>query len=383
MVQHAQTLHEAILCKRTYPWSDCAHGFVFASIALTGQAFLLLNLLRTFFHPTRKALAMNWKILGGMMYTAALLVALRPVLFHLGYRCWGRCAKLSRTRQTGDLVLEAGLDIVFGSIFFFPRIRERIQAALSQHGHEVNVASLIAGFLGGNVDEEGVRKDSVRFFRYILLGDLTFKDMLDATSGARSQDVFQRSQPALLGEIDAFVSHSWHDDTKAKWDALQTWCTAFSAKHGRQPKLWLDFCCIDQTNIEAHLRCLPVFLSGCHDILIIAGPTYVRRLWCAIELFVFVSIHGSTLSAAEVDEGVVSSSSSSLHDRVHVLVLAQTEEEHSSVRESFSNFDVMQCECSELKDKDRLLGIVEAGSGTRERFNTQVRGMLGSLQETV
>jgi hypothetical protein len=252
-------------------------------------------------------------------------------------------------------------------LFLNLRTRERVQAALSRQGHEVNVASLIAGFLGENVDEEGVRKDSQRFFRYIFLSDLTCDDMLAATAGTRSQDVFRRSHPALLGEIDAFVSHSWHDDGRAQWNLLQTWCNDFYKKYGRRPKLWLDFCCIDQDNIEASLRCLPVYLSGCRALLIIPGPTYVRRLWCAIELFVFVSIHGTT----DDYKGVP----------LEVRFLGQTEEQRSKVSESFQNFDVTRVECFDPKDKQRLLGIVEAGSGTMDRFNVQVRSMLRRLQE--
>ena len=43
--------------------------------------------------------------------------------------------------------------------------------------------------------------------------------------------------------------------------------------------LWLDKACIDQQNISASLACLPVFLSGCKQLLIVPGPTYVHRLW--------------------------------------------------------------------------------------------------------
>jgi len=337
------------------------------------MGILIVLTFRTYFYPARKALTMIWRIIGWKMFASAFLVMVPDVMQRLGYG-----ASVPIDRPLWEKLIGAGSCIIFGSIYHTTRIRERFHAFLSQHGHEVNVAMLLAGFLGGNVDEEAVRKDSVRLFRYVHLSDLTFKDMLDATSGARSQEVFLRSQPALLGEIDAFVSHSWHDDPKAKWDALQAWCKGFYEKFGRQPKLWLDFCCIDQNNIEANLRCLPVWLSACHQILIIAGPTYVQRLWCAIELFVFVSIHGFTHGTKKVDE---ESGSWCLADILEVRVLGQTEEEHISVCANFSSFDARECECFDPEDKHRLLGIVEAGSGTTERFNAQIRGMLGSLQD--
>ena len=29
--------------------------------------------------------------------------------------------------------------------------------------------------------------------------------------------------------------------------------------------------------------CLPVFLASCHTLLIVAGPTFLKRLWCIEE----------------------------------------------------------------------------------------------------
>ena len=46
--------------------------------------------------------------------------------------------------------------------------------------------------------------------------------------------------------------------------------------------------CIDQTDISNDLLCLPMFLAGCENLLIIAGPTYAERLWCILEIFVFL-----------------------------------------------------------------------------------------------
>ena len=48
-----------------------------------------------------------------------------------------------------------------------------------------------------------------------------------------------------------------------------------------------DKACIDQSNIEQSLACLPVFLAGCQMLLVVAGPTYCSRLWCVMELFTF------------------------------------------------------------------------------------------------
>ena len=52
--------------------------------------------------------------------------------------------------------------------------------------------------------------------------------------------------------------------------------------------MWIDKCCIDQTDIETNLSCLPVFLAGCERLLVLCGETYSKRLWCVMELFVFL-----------------------------------------------------------------------------------------------
>merc|ERR1719433_2254780 len=89
--------------------------------------------------------------------------------------------------------------------------------------------------------------------------------------------------PVRLGEIDVFVSHSWHDDPDAKWQALQAWRVDFKARFKREPLCWIDKLCIDQTNIKEDLTCLPVYLAGSQGLLILHGETYLTRLWCVLE----------------------------------------------------------------------------------------------------
>lgn len=96
-----------------------------------------------------------------------------------------------------------------------------------------------------------------------------------------------------LGHVDGFMSHSWHDDPESKWLMLQEWREEFKkANGGREPTLWIDKYCIDQNNIECSLECLPVYLAGCKQLLILCGETYLQRLWCVVEIFVFLEMGG-------------------------------------------------------------------------------------------
>lgn len=108
--------------------------------------------------------------------------------------------------------------------------------------------------------------------------------------------------------------------------------------------------CIDQQNIDASLACLPVFLAGCQSLLVVAGPTYVQRLWCICEIFTFVQM-GSSLS------------------RVTVLPIADGER-------NFARFAVAECKCFKPEDKGKLLRAVESAFGSHAAFDVVMKTLL-------
>lgn len=48
------------------------------------------------------------------------------------------------------------------------------------------------------------------------------------------------------------------------------------------------------SDIVANLSALPVFLSGCQRLLVLLGSTYCSRLWCVMEMFVYVQMRGKS-----------------------------------------------------------------------------------------
>ena len=100
-----------------------------------------------------------------------------------------------------------------------------------------------------------------------------------------------------------------------------------------------DKACIDQTNINSDLRCLPIFLSGCRSLVVLAGPTYSQRLWCVLEIFVFLRTGGT-------DERVV----------VHRLG-------GENVHKALTQFDASKAKCYLHSDRHRLLAVIEAAFG--------------------
>ena len=132
------------------------------------------------------------------------------------------------------------------------------------------------------------------------------------------------------------------------------------ARGNQTPRIWLDKACIDQSNISASLACLPIYLSGCRKLLIVAGPTYSSRLWCLMEIFTFVRFNGDSRDIAlhAFDEAVSTS-------------LA-------------TDFDAASAQCYKPSDRHRLLAVIEAAFGDCHGFNLVVRDIFAAktgLQE--
>ena len=116
-------------------------------------------------------------------------------------------------------------------------------------------------------------------------------------------------------------------------------------------------------SIQADLQCLPIFLAACNRLLIISGPTYTFRLWCCVELFVYVAMHMEDDSR-----------------KVPVIILiGADDEERARVHTSFTNFDAKVCKCFKEEDKARMLGIVERHPGGMQGFNSHVRALAATL----
>jgi len=160
---------------------------------------------------------------------------------------------------------------------------------------------------------------------------------------------------AELGSVDAFMSHSWSDEGSAKFDALHEWASGETAHalHDADVLIWLDKACLDQANIDDALAGLPVFLAGCRQLLVLAGPTYTSRLWCVMELCVFLHMGGAR------------------GDVVVKLVGGNT----TKLAQGLAHFDAAKAKCFLVRDRQRLLAVIETSFGTFAPFNMMVRGI--------
>ena len=87
------------------------------------------------------------------------------------------------------------------------------------------------------------------------------------------------------------------------------------------------------------------------------GATYESRLWCVIELFVFLQMGG---------------------EREFIRVKALGDAGPAS---GLAAFDAAKAQCFLDKDRQKLLGVIEAGFGDLVPFNALVRNILAAGED--
>ena len=269
----------------------------------------------------------------------ALFTALAIVLDALGFPA----------HLTWGSLLPMGLAalVAFPTICSRP-VRRAVLAWLGRLGSrgEERQAAAVAALMGAYSPAKALARGRATFCG-LPFGALTAADLAsNADTG-----LHQRTIKLALGSCDAFTSHSWHDDGDAKWAALQAWAMRFEKAKGRSPMLWLDKACINQQDVAASLACLPVYLAGCQQLLVLAGKTYKERLWPAMEVFTFVRMGGAL-------------------ERVEITPLDTADDL------GFETFAVENAKCFDDNDKAKLLTAIEAAFGAYAPFNALVRGLL-------
>ena len=145
----------------------------------------------------------------------------------------------------------------------------------------------------------------------------------------------------------------------AQYSQLAGWVAEWQRRPTDSPRssgetlLWIDRACLPPGNVSVGLTCLPIFVAGSRRLLVLAGSTYSSRLWCAMELWMFVQMG----DAANID----------------VRMVVNENEQASDVQRSLSHFDASKAQCLLEDDRHRLLGAIEASFGTSGPFNTLVR----------
>jgi len=287
-----------------------------------------------------------WLSLGWMyaVPTASILLVRIPAGVSLGQVAM-------QTSEGYGLVFLGVLQGILSCLSFSRSFRLHVHAWLAAQGETIHEAATVAALLGGR-SVDAVLATSSTLFRGMPAASITYPHF---SVNIVDPSLHALTSRAKLGGVDVFLSHSWHDAPADKYRRLQIWRAAFVRKHRREPIVWFDKCCIDQKNIALNLSSLPVFLAGCKSLLVLCGPTYLSRLWCLIELFVFLEMGGG------VDQ---------------VEIIFTNDVDYLSTTE---NLDARSAGCSHPNDRERLLSTIEAGFGGVETFNVMLKQRLRQI----
>lgn len=356
-----------------------------SSAQLCSEAFLHLHENSSRSEVEEHFLAAAFLLLHTLALSAAVVLLTSAcrlsTLGHLNllWRCVGVLLPVLALLELGRLVARSGLGLVTsmadctdgivcltletftGLVVVKNSMRLRLQSWLFSEEH-MNTAAAISALLGKHQPEE-VRELALRTFRCISL------DKVDEDAMKTNQPdpkLVELTSVAELGEVDAFISHSWSDEHAEKWAALQLWRRQFKALRHREPRVWIDKYCIDQQQMEDSLASLPLFLASCNKLLVLLGTSYLSRMWCVIELFTFVAIGRQPEDIEILLLGTLTAGDGEVNE------LKELQKRVKSIK----TFNVKNANCVRGEDADRLRGVIEVSFPSLNDFNQQVISVL-------
>ena len=114
---------------------------------------------------------------------------------------------------------------------------------------------------------------------------------------------------------------------------------------------------VDQNNIKQSLKYLPIFIMASSKMLVLAGPSYFSRMWCAWELFV------RSIAAPNMSD---------------VIVWA-VDQDHQQVAEQMVGFKLEHTSCFKPEDKEHIIQIVQGFKDGAPAFARAIKLMQKKL----
>ena len=126
-----------------------------------------------------------------------------------------------------------------------PRNRGRLHrrlGRLSGRGTEAEEAAAIAALVDGS-DADAALERAAKLLRCLPASRLLATDLNDKIAAPPAgPTLHERTEPAAMGEVTAFLSHSWSDEDEApgaKHALVSRWAKRRLQKSGNEPTLWL------------------------------------------------------------------------------------------------------------------------------------------------
>jgi hypothetical protein len=122
-----------------------------------------------------------------------------------------------------------------------------------------------------------------------------------------------------------------------------------------------DKFCVAQTDdatIAVALECLPLWIAGCQQLVVLLGPQFLSRTWCLMELFTHLEMGGSS-------------------ERITLLLVG------NGPSAAARSVDVAASQCDRASDLEMMLAVIEASAGGSRAFNAQLELLLARLDVPV
>ena len=157
-------------------------------------------------------------------------------------------------------------------------------------------------------------------------------------------------------------------------------------ENGREPVVWFDRACLNPAYASAQLPALPIYCAACDKLLALRGPTYLARLWCVVEIYVFYEMtHGVDAASASSRIEIIPFPSAPLYTSQGVRAGAGEPADAgggsagrlSQLRSPlYQRFDVQQTRCAFAHDEERMLVVIESCGAGFEAFNMWMHTLL-------
>ena len=294
--------------------------------------------------PPRVILLRLWSVLRVLLLTISLVLLLQDA------QVAARNPRYFNSSTFAAQMVMVASCALFAAVVTPPN-RRRVRSFLGRVSarQEVRALAAVSTIIGSSQPKVAVDV-AAKAFRGLPFDKMSREDWLtNKDTGLNKHCV-----PLKPGKCDAFVTHSWSDDGNAKWTHLVQWRDEFVAKGGgSNPIVWLDKACLDQGDIKGSLAGLPMYVAWSNTLLLLASSSYVKRLWCIIELFTWVQM-GCPI------------------ERIQVIDL----DGGAALDEDLVKFSVSKAKCFVTFDKHRLLAVVENAFGDHSSFDTLVRDIV-------
>ena len=184
--------------------------------------------------PPRRLLQRGWL---AFRFLCVVFSAAFSAIFFGPLATGFRIAPTWRANDEQTAVLAASASFLLAALVLTPSTRGRVTrwlGSLGKGGAKDQEAASVAALLGKRNAAE-TYATAIKTFRSMPLRSLTLEELAHSTPDPA---LFQKTEPAAIGAVHAFVSHSWSDAGGAKFDRLHEWAAALEGEE--QTGIWLD-----------------------------------------------------------------------------------------------------------------------------------------------